>query len=33
MITFTKLRLKQTWRLTKALAEMRSDTEQKMKLE
>ena len=28
MITSTKFRLKQTWRLTKAIAEMKCDTEQ-----
>ena len=35
VITSTKLRLKQTWRLTKAIAEMKCecDTEQTMKLE
>ena len=29
MITSTKLRLKQTWRLTKAIDEMKCDTEQR----
>ena len=33
VITSTKFRLKQTWRLTKAIAEMKCDTEQTMKLE
>ena len=33
LITSTKFRLKQTWRLTKAMAEMKCDTEQTMKLE
>ena len=33
VIISTKLRLKQTWRLTKAIAEMKCDTEQTMKLE
>ena len=31
--TSTKLQLKQTWRLTKAIAKMKYDTEQTMKLE
>ena len=33
VITSTKFRLKQTWRPTKAIAEMKCDTEQTMKLE
>ena len=33
VITSTKLRLKHTWRLTKAIAEMKCDTEQTMKLQ
>ena len=33
VITSTKYRLKQTWRLTKAIAEIKCDTEQTMKLE
>ena len=33
MITSTKFRLKQRWRLKKATAEMKCDTEQTMKLE
>ena len=33
VITSTKFRLKQAWRLTKAMAEMKCDTEQTMKLE
>ena len=33
VITSRKFRLKQTWQLTKAIAEMKSDTEQTMKLE
>ena len=33
VITSTKFRLKQTWRLTKTIAEMKCDTEQMMKLE
>ena len=33
VITSTKFRLKQTWRLMKAIAEMKCDTEQTMKLE
>ena len=33
MITSTKFRLKQTPQLTKVIAEMKSDTEQKMTLE
>ena len=33
VITSTKFRLKQTWRLTKAIAEMKCDTERTMKLE
>ena len=33
MITATKFRLKQMWRLTKVVAEMKCDTEQTMKLE
>ena len=33
VITSTKLRLKQTWRLTKTIAEMKCDTEQTMKME
>ena len=32
VITSTKLRLKQMWRLTKAIAAMKCDTEQTMKL-
>ena len=31
VITSTKIRCKQTWRLTKAIAEMKRDTEQTMK--
>ena len=33
VITSRKIRLKQTWRLTKTVAEMKPDTEQTMKLE
>ena len=33
VITSRKFQLKQMWRLTKAIAEMKSDTEQTMKLE
>ena len=33
VITSRKLRLKQMWRLTKAIAKMKPDTEQTMKLE
>ena len=33
VITSTKFRRKQTWRLTKAIAEMKCDNEQTMKLE
>ena len=33
VITSTKFRLKQTWRLMKATAKMKCDTEQTMKLE
>ena len=33
VINSTKFRLKQTWRLTKTIAEMKCDTEQTMKLE
>ena len=33
VITSTKFRLQQTWRLTKAIAEMKCDTEQTMKLD
>ena len=33
VITSRKIQLKQTWRLTKAMAEMKPDTEQTMKLE
>ena len=33
VITSTKVRLKQTWRLTKAIAEIKCDTEETMKLE
>ena len=32
-ITLSKLQLKQTWRLMKAIAEMKLDTEQTMKME
>ena len=32
-IYIRKIRLKQTWRLTKAMTEMKLDTEQTMKLE
>ena len=33
VITSRKFQLKYTWRLTKAIAEMKSDTEQTMRLE
>ena len=33
VLTSTKFRLKQTWRLTKAIAKMKCDTEQTMKLQ
>ena len=33
VIISRKFRIKQTWRLAKAMAEMKSDTEQTMKLE
>ena len=33
VITSRKIRLKQTWRLAKATAEMKTDIEQTMKLE
>ena len=33
VITSRKFRLKQSWRLTKAIAEMKLDTEQTLKLE
>ena len=33
VITSTKFQLEQTWRLTKAMAEMKCDTEQTMGLE
>ena len=32
MVTSTKFRLKQTWRLMKVIAEVKCDTEQTMKL-
>ena len=33
VITSRKIRLKQTWRLTKAMTEIKPDTEQTMKLQ